>query len=44
MKLGKGGNWETEIRIDQGRGGKDETWESRKSGNDAEVPGLKLTP
>jgi len=32
-KRGKWGKW-----------GKDENWESGKLGNDAEVPGLKLTP
>jgi hypothetical protein len=32
------------TKIEQDRGGKDETGERRKSGNDAEVPSLKLTP
>ncbi len=34
MKLGKVENWEMEIRIDQGSGGKDENWESRKLENE----------
>ena len=34
MKLGKVENWETEIRIDQDSGEKDEIWESGKLRND----------